>query len=351
MDSRFAGKLIQQYSQNNHMVGLAEMYGIELEAEDCPPNRMTQALRMVAPLYGVKQDGSLRNNGVEFVSVPLLAEDVPMAVARLYTTREYWSPSPRSGIHVHVNVQHWTMGQLRNMLASYAFVEPFVYKRCGEEREENVFCIPWYRAPDEAERMADMFNRGDSVFLRTSCKYSALYCGPIRSYGSIEFRHARTFSREEELLAWWKLVKRISDTHTGPDPVELYSRYDAAVVVRSIVGDLVSDMSNDAINAIAHDTGAVDTALLFAAPTYRFGEWGEPGRFDVAAQLPEQEDEEPVVQPATLQDLLHRDAEPQLIRPMRATPMDAMMFFDDPPPMPEDEDEEYEDEETNEEDL
>lgn len=285
---------VRDWSQNSLMAPAEEGYGLELEAENGQNGHIVRAIAQMGERWQVKPDGSLRNNGVEFVSRFLYTNEVEPAIQDLYRlTRNRWRPSLRSGVHVHVNTLHWTMEELHRFFIAYAFVEPLLYRFCGQHREENIFCVPWYRAPDEPLLIAKMFHRGDIAVLRSSCKYSSLYAGPTRSYGTVEFRQAETFDTAGQFMRWWRVIRNIAEARNLGNMIELYSQTDAATVARQVLGDYVSDLTDDEIGAIVESSGAVEIALMFADPVYKYGEWGSPATFTITRQPDAQRDDVP----------------------------------------------------------
>lgn len=275
---------IAQTCANNAGAGLGESYGIEIEVENYSPRSRPGDVATLSNNWELKNDGSLRNNGAEFVSRVLEPAAVENAVRHLYArTASKWQPSPRTGIHVHANMLGRTRDEVRRVCAYYAFVEPQMFRLAGEEREENIFCVPWYRAPMEAEVVRTALLAGDMVpfasFIQQSCKYSALYCGPLVTFGTIEFRHARTFHDPDSLLRWVDAVRAVANSYLLPDPVELYSTGGLAAIHAAVFGGEPSDWNEAELAEEARRTGSEEVGLLFQDYTYNQGEWGEPCRF------------------------------------------------------------------------
>lgn len=215
-----------------------ERYGIEVEAEGIDFEQAV-SLEWPAPMrrsWVIERDGSLRR-GTEFISIPLPRSSVPDAVNALwgavFDTRLAHA-SVRTGIHIHVNCIHMNTAQVLRMLQHYALVEPVLFAAVGEEREQNIYCIPWYRSlqepkrvfawlGDDPERDADMLMQFDEE--PPTCKYSALNVSPLSSKGTVEFRHAQTFSTATEMLRWWDIVAAVY--HTWDTEYDVFEQWQA----------------------------------------------------------------------------------------------------------------------------
>ena len=264
-----------------------DLFGIEIEVEGFDPLRRGPEASALSRYWNIKEDGSLRNNGAEFVSKLLPADKVPNAVHHMYSrTRKLWEPSIRTGIHIHANMLGRTLDDVRRVAAYYSFVEPLLFQFVGEEREENIYCVPFYRAPSEAATLMDALTKNEWL-LRESCKYSALFVGPLRTFGTIEFRHAPTFDSAETMVLWWKLCRCVANSWKLRDPFEVYAEGGCASVVAEVFGDLWdrAEWSAEDMNALIEGAGADEVAFLFQPSTYYAESWGEPGKFFINEKL------------------------------------------------------------------
>ena len=174
-----------------------QRWGIEIELE--------QVTRHTAlALWTTKDDGSLRDCGIEFITEPLDTATIFAAIEEFYNAWEnnYWKATARTGIHVHMDMLRRTPEEIQAVLACYLCVEPLLFQQCGADREENIYCVPWYRAEQDLEYARDFFARPSIVTLtdlQCTCKYSALYLEPLIRFGTLEFRGAPSFTRREDL--------------------------------------------------------------------------------------------------------------------------------------------------------
>ncbi len=214
------------------------MVGIEIEVEN-----ITNSLHPLA-YWDVKADGSLRNNGVELVSVPLQIKQVQLALEHAYkilTENNKPDFSNRTSVHIHVNCRDLTQNQIYNFILLYALFEKHFYSLAGNKRMNSIFCVPLFRT--------NQLNVIDNVVYGLSSNWHK-YCGinllPLyenhvtRGYGTVEFRHLYGTSNQREILEWINdilclrkyacevskddLLKNIKDMNTTSSYISLYSQ-------------------------------------------------------------------------------------------------------------------------------
>ena len=214
------------------------MVGIEIEVEN-----ITNSLCPLA-YWNVKTDGSLRNNGVELVSVPLQIKQVQLALEHIYnvlTTNNKPDFSNRTSVHIHVNCRDLTQNQIYNFILLYALFEKHFYAFAGNKRMNSIFCVPLFRT--------NQLNVLDNVVYGLSPNWHK-YCGinllPLyqnqvtQGYGTIEFRHLYGTSNQREILEWINdilclrkyacevskddLLKNIKEMNTTSSYISLYSQ-------------------------------------------------------------------------------------------------------------------------------
>lgn len=163
------------------------LVGIEIEVENITnPPYLTYYWKSTT-------DGSLRNNGIEYVSIPLRTSQVEHAVTylnqQLLATNEP-EFSPRTSVHVHLNVRDFTWEQVKVFVLLYALFERHFFHFAGRSRENSVFCVPLYKT----SQLSAIFDIESEPKWH---KYNALNLAPIygdmgenlKRYGTIEFRH------------------------------------------------------------------------------------------------------------------------------------------------------------------
>lgn len=180
------------------------LVGIEVELEHArtsdriiPDKYLPHAL-VGDMLWIGKADGSLRNNGVEFVTrygvkdshVKLATESLEGLIKIQYPDSE---ANGRTGLHVHINVSQLTANQLANFLFLYAILEPFFFHVSGN-RAENLYCVPWERNHQKLSTVIDQLLMGNMARWRNYSKYCALNVACIETFGTVEFRmHEGTY--------------------------------------------------------------------------------------------------------------------------------------------------------------
>jgi hypothetical protein len=171
--------------------------GLELEIENFPEryNGM-DGVRFVP-------DGSLRNNGIEVVTLPTKVQHVRWLIKHVFDkygiTQDNYSD--RCSVHVHVNVQDMTFEQLKTLCLTYQTTERLLFRFIGENRENNIFCVPWYQA-GIANHFFNKLDARTMDSIRSWSKYTALNLIPVHTQGTVEFRHMAGTCDVERIMLW-----------------------------------------------------------------------------------------------------------------------------------------------------
>lgn len=180
--------------------------GAELEIENFPggidPTPYSGAFRF-------EQDGSLRNGGIECITLPVQTQYLENLLEKFYNTCKISQEkhySDRCSTHIHVNVQDMTFDQLRTVFMVYQVVERLLFAFVGNNREENIFCVPWYQSGLTANIVDKLKANPDGNVVRRWQKYSALNLLPIRSQGTLEFRHLHGTCDVQLILRWVNML-------------------------------------------------------------------------------------------------------------------------------------------------
>ena len=179
---------------------------VEVEFESTTPYQLVKNWTVVG-------DGSLRGNAVEYVlTSPLSLEKATEAITNLY--RYLGSRgvlcSGRAGIHVHLNVQEYTMERLINLLYIFYRLESILIPWCGEERVGNVFCISNRESSCFVNDLAFAIKKDSLPNGNSTGKYSALNVQPIYRFGSVEFRTLEFTRDVKKVLEWLGIIDKIS---------------------------------------------------------------------------------------------------------------------------------------------
>lgn len=187
------------------------LVGIEVEAENVSHTTVSERLgEAVYPIWTAKPDNSLRNNGMEYVSIPIKGTLVHKAMSLLqYALGSKVDFSSRCSVHVHLNVRDMTVGQVVALGLIYAAVERLLFRWAGQDREHNIFCVPVYMTHD----LQGLFAAAMAKFHKpVSFKYSALNFNTtclnsgLPLYGTVEFRHLPGTASAEMLVKWINLI-------------------------------------------------------------------------------------------------------------------------------------------------
>lgn len=182
------------------------LYGIELEIEGLEGDDEARAARKV-PGMEYHEDRSLRNNGGEFVTLPMRRNAIAYVLDQFFQknklTQENYSE--RCSVHVHANCGDLTSNQLRLILCLYQILERVLFNFVKESRDENIFCVPW----SESLIGTNILREEDSLLEDGKYswrKYTALNVLPLYTQGTIEFRHMAGTSNLEFILTWCDII-------------------------------------------------------------------------------------------------------------------------------------------------
>lgn len=181
------------------------MIGIEVEVENISYDVNAVGWDSVA-------DGSLRNHGREFVSVPHSADSSVALLEHLFKKlNEKNEPdfSNRTSVHVHLNVLDMTPKQVQTMTLLYLVAERLIYKFVGKAREESIYCVPLYASAYYDKIKLALSANGVATLRRLSKnwhKYSGYNMCPITTQGTVEFRHMYGTSDISVLKSWINLI-------------------------------------------------------------------------------------------------------------------------------------------------
>lgn len=200
--------------------------GVECEIE---------AVRNPAPvgIFNPVPDGSLRNNGVEFISKPSTRPDLVQAFKHLQTSlvfHEKQEPfSARTSTHVHVNCQPLTMAQSRTMVLLYALFEECFFLMVKPERRDNIHCVPLTET-----YMPAMYKQSIDYMVKNWHKYTALNLRRMTDLGTMEFRHLHGTGDAAEFNEWlgclenlWKLCQRVEIKNTSLTKENIYHWFES----------------------------------------------------------------------------------------------------------------------------
>jgi len=176
------------------------MVGIEIEVEN-----MKKGVHLEA-YWDIKNDGSLRNHGLEFVSVPLQVKQVQLALDHLYTQMNANNApdfSNRTSVHIHVNCRDLTQDQIFNFVLLYAIFEKHFYQVAGTRRMNSIFCVPLFRTNQMTTINEVIYGMSPNWQKYCGLNLLPLFANNVtQGYGTIEFRHLYGTNNQQEVLEW-----------------------------------------------------------------------------------------------------------------------------------------------------
>lgn len=235
----------------------ALVYGVELEIENVPG-----ANDMVVPGMEAKRDGSLRNNGMEFITKPMTYSNLAYCLNTFFTKNKLSDAnySERCSIHVHANVLDLEESQVQSIALLYQVVERVLFAWIGYEREENIFCVPWHQTNLTYRTLG-----GKAEKLRGWEKYTALNFLPMFTQGTLEFRHMHGHHDVARILKWcniigslfaWARAYPLAYTKDLLLQLNTSSAYD--LLMHQVFGDLVAEFNNVKNYSVLLEEGVLD---------------------------------------------------------------------------------------------
>lgn len=213
--------------------------GLELEIERVPEEVWRGDIPdQVSKYWRIKEEGSLRNGGLEYVlNPPLFGMDLDTGISNLcehiamnqLADSNSFSSSSRTSFHVHIDVSDLeTTEQLYTFFALYLIVERSLFRYFNDEREDNIFCLPFYRTWESAKIFRHLMGEDPMEIQRkfnamggrlrpgrfnpdrpenqNLYKYSAFNANPVFSQGSVEFRHAPALTKYDDIVEWINII-------------------------------------------------------------------------------------------------------------------------------------------------
>lgn len=186
------------------------VFGLELELEKV---QYKSHVMTIPATWIVTDDGSLKLDGVEFISIPLKQLYLETELKRLYDGLENFKSTLRCSTHVHMNVRDFTLKELAGFVLLYQVFEKSFFKYVGLERWDNFFCVPLFEIPTIVGNALKCMESNQPSM--TWKKYSALNLCPIwggdgsKTLGTVEFRHMRGTGDIESIINWVNLIARL----------------------------------------------------------------------------------------------------------------------------------------------
>jgi len=155
---------------------------------------------------GAIKDGSLRNNGIEFITKPVTYEKSLELFTYLHDNLVL-GPNPytaRTSTHVHVNVSSMTKEQLKHFVLLYALFEPVFFEYAGPARLHNIHCVPL-----NYTLLPRQYAQSATALVDVWSKYTAFNMKPVKTQGTVEFRHLYGTGDKKVYRQWLLMLKEL----------------------------------------------------------------------------------------------------------------------------------------------
>lgn len=189
-------------------------YGVEIEAEghNLPTN-------LDRNFWRTDIDGSLKSGFAAFEYVMPL----PLNLKGVRKSLDYLAESYKdnmsevidtimSGVHVHVNVQQFTMKQLYTFITMYFVLDELLVNFCGPSRQGNHFCL---RAKDAEWIIHELLVSAKTKNLKNLNTENIRYCTcnlfSLFKYGSVEFRAMRGTGDLDTIYDWVCILDKVKN--------------------------------------------------------------------------------------------------------------------------------------------
>ena len=230
------------YTNTIPLVNNLYIFGIEVEVEQVENPQITFNH---TPYWNITGDNSLRNNGVEFVSLPLKANQLEGALLQLQKSLPNTADfSPRTSTHVHMNVRDLSIDQITSLLLLYTTVEDLLFHWVGHNRDKSVFCIKLTET-DYVQLFLSLQNDPRDTIASWN-KYTAFNLLPLQSKGTLDIPRIlcwinllsclKTAAKKKPLT---QILQEINELNTS----SLYEEF-----VRDLFGDYYSILTKDIYN-------------------------------------------------------------------------------------------------------
>jgi len=194
-------KVLRGFPSSTPIVDDKCLLGIEIELEGVNKGYIPNT-------WKIAEDGSLKDKGAEFISIPIPLGILEVELQRLISGIKEYKITKRCSVHVHLNVQDLTEEELYKLIILYIIFEKSLFKISGE-REDNNFCIPLYSFPNIVSRYIYKEAGGKKWY-----KYSALNLSTIlgdenegcSKYGTVEFRHHKGCLDRKKIMQWCNVI-------------------------------------------------------------------------------------------------------------------------------------------------
>lgn len=169
-----------------------------------------ESVRSVKDIAGFNctNDGSLRNNGVEFISPPLRYGELITRFSELQATLQFYNRdeafSERTSTHVHINCASLEAAEVENLILIYALFEEIFFSVVKRERRNNIHCVPLTET-----YLPSVYRQNLGYKHGKWHKYTALNIRPLDKLGTVEFRHLEGTGDIAKVTEWLTILHNL----------------------------------------------------------------------------------------------------------------------------------------------
>lgn len=245
--------------------------GVEIETENC---RVLDQRGLTDAGWTWKEDGSLRNSGMEFVfGAPLCGRAITRAIDAFFDKTKppvSYLTNPRAAVHIHIN---WLddqagadIGALRKLLTIMYCIEPAVFEWVEAARKWCGYASQMNELPDKKLRtlmtsespdtLAATLNEGSG----TRNRYYGMNLAALARFGTVEFRYFPCTTDKgtmEEWINFVMLVKRAAVEYPE-DHIALIEKLSTVEGIRDFV---MKYFDHSAINGRLLECLDIDAAV------------------------------------------------------------------------------------------
>ena len=215
---------------SEHKQSSGDALGMELEVEF----RRAFPFKNPGTTWLSKEEGSLRNFGVEFYSAHPVAPEFRRKelddLISYVKSNGAMDECPRASFHVHMNVLDLTPIQVYTYATVYWTLENLLFKYCGEkQRNGNLFCLRLTDAPGILDILSSDIQYAGAPFKdigTDNIRYAGLNLNAVRKFGTMEFRGMRCKLDSEYLDLWCESILSMKKNSLKyKSPLEVMEKY------------------------------------------------------------------------------------------------------------------------------
>lgn len=173
---------------------LGLLVGIEVELEQIIMHRAPAGWNRI-------KDGSLKDNGLEF-TIPVWHNHAEDWLRELFNSFNKAEASKRCSVHIHANINDFTLDQVKCLVLLYTIFERPLYRYSGK-RWNSIYCVP-------VQTWAVGLNLDEMSFgdlAEAFHKYSGINIFPDNGkLGTAEFRHMAGTKNILYIKAWIDII-------------------------------------------------------------------------------------------------------------------------------------------------